>query len=64
MIHHRQRNRIFSIKNEDGERIVEHEGIEKVLMEYHKGILTESQVDSSEAIRQICMAIPKRVTED
>lgn len=40
MIQHRQRNRILSIKNEEGERIIEQEGIEKVLVEYHKEILT------------------------
>jgi len=64
MVHHRQRNIIFSIKNENGERIVEQEGIERVLMDYHKGILTESQLDRSEVIRQICMAIPRMVTDD
>eukprot|EP00253_Pinus_taeda_P015937 PITA_15937 len=64
MIHHRQRNRIFSIKNEGGERIVEQEGIEKVLMEYHKGILTEPHMDRSEAIKEVCTAIPRIVTED
>eukprot|EP00253_Pinus_taeda_P008610 PITA_08610 len=64
MVHHRQRNRIFSIKNENGERIVEQEGIERLLMDYHKGILTEHQLDRSEAIRQICRVIPRMVTED
>eukprot|EP00253_Pinus_taeda_P015299 PITA_15299 len=64
MVHHRQRNRIFSIKNENGERIVEQEGIERVLMDYHKGILTEPQLDRSEAIRQICRVIPRMVIED
>eukprot|EP00253_Pinus_taeda_P035962 PITA_35962 len=64
MVHHRQRNIIFSIKNENGERIVEQEGIERVLMDYHKGILTKPQVDRSEAIRQICRVIPRMVTED
>eukprot|EP00253_Pinus_taeda_P006633 PITA_06633 len=64
MVHHRQRNIIFSIKNENGERIVEQEGIERVLMDYHKGILTEPQLDRSEVIWQICRAIPRMVTED
>ena len=41
MIQHRQRNMIMSIKNEKRERMVEQEGIEKLLMEYHKEILTE-----------------------
>eukprot|EP00253_Pinus_taeda_P010222 PITA_10222 len=64
MVHHRQRNKIFSIKNENGERIMEQKGIEGVLMDYHKGILTEPQVDRSEAIRKICRVIPRMVTED
>jgi len=64
MIHHRHRNIIFSIKNEGGERIVEQEGIEKVLMEYHKGILTGPHMDRSEAIKEVCTAIPRIVTED
>lgn len=41
MIQHRQRNKIFSIKNEEGERIIEHKGIEQVLVGYHKYLLTE-----------------------
>ena len=41
MIQHRQRNRILSIRDKNGERIIEQEGIEQVLMEYHKDILTE-----------------------
>eukprot|EP00253_Pinus_taeda_P017009 PITA_17009 len=44
--------------------IVEQEGIEKVSMEYHKGILTEPHMDRSEAIREVCTAIPRMVTED
>eukprot|EP00253_Pinus_taeda_P008885 PITA_08885 len=64
MVHHRQRNRIFSIKNENGEGIVEQEGIERALMDYHKGILNEPQLDRSKAIGQICRAIPSMVTED
>lgn len=57
MIEHRQRNRILSIKNEHGERIVEQEGIEKVLVEYHKEILTEPHGDRLEAIENICKVI-------
>jgi len=53
MIQHRQRNRIFSIKNEAGEKVIEQDGIEQVLNDYHKGILTESQNDRGGAINQI-----------
>lgn len=64
MIQHKQRNRIHSIKNEDGERIEEQEGIEKVVVQYHKGILTEPHIDRSKAIEKICKVIPKVITDD
>eukprot|EP00253_Pinus_taeda_P007421 PITA_07421 len=62
MIQNRQRNQIFSIKTAEGERVVEQEGIERVLVEYHKGILTETQEDRGEAIEHICKEIPKLIT--
>jgi len=49
MIQNRQRNQIFSIKNAEGERKLEQEEIEKVLVDYHKGILTETQGVRGEA---------------
>eukprot|EP00253_Pinus_taeda_P007926 PITA_07926 len=64
MIQHRQRNRIFSIKNEAGEKIIEQEGIEQVLSDYHKGILSESLDDRGAEINQICKEIPKMITEE
>ena len=64
MIQHRQRNRTFSIKNEEGERIIEQEGIEKVLVEHHKEILTEPQNDCIVAIKCICNEIHKIVTKE
>jgi len=64
MIQHRQRNRILSIKNENGERIVEQERIEKVLVKYHKEILTEPHGDRSEAIENICKVIPRLITDN
>eukprot|EP00253_Pinus_taeda_P030826 PITA_30826 len=64
MIQHRQRNQIFSIKNEAREKIIEQDGIEQVLSDYHKGILSESQDDRGAAINQICNEIPKMITEE
>eukprot|EP00253_Pinus_taeda_P010493 PITA_10493 len=64
MIKHRQGNRILSIKNKNGERVVEQNEIEQVLMDHHKGILAEPQVDRTRAIQEICSAIPSLVTED
>eukprot|EP00253_Pinus_taeda_P036244 PITA_36244 len=64
MVQHRQRNKILSIKNEAGERVIEQEGIEKVLVDYHKDILTEPQNNRAAAIENICKEIPKLVTEE
>eukprot|EP00253_Pinus_taeda_P033811 PITA_33811 len=64
MIKHRQGNRILSIKNKNGVRVVEQNEIEQVLMEHHKEILAEPQVDRMRAIQEICSAIPSLVTED
>jgi len=64
MIQHRQRNKIFSIKNAEGERITEQEAIEKILVEHHKEILTEPQKDRGTAIECICKEIPKIVTDE
>eukprot|EP00253_Pinus_taeda_P009631 PITA_09631 len=64
MIKHRQGNRILSIKNKNGVRVVEQNEIEQVLMEHHKEILAEPQADRMRAIHEICSAIPSLVTED
>eukprot|EP00253_Pinus_taeda_P017343 PITA_17343 len=64
MIKHRQGNRILSIKNKNGERVVEQNEIEQVLMDHHKEILTEPPVDRTRAIQEICSAIPRLVSED
>eukprot|EP00253_Pinus_taeda_P004365 PITA_04365 len=64
MIKHRQGNMILSIKNKNGERVVEQNEIEQVLMEHHKEILAEPQVDRMRAIQEICSVIPSLVTED
>lgn len=64
MVQHRQRNMIFSIKNEEGERIIEYEGIEQVLIGYHKYILTEPQVDIKAATDLICKEIRRIIMEE
>jgi len=40
MMNHRQHNRIFSLKDSQGNRVLQQEGIEKLLVDYFKGILT------------------------
>eukprot|EP00253_Pinus_taeda_P029331 PITA_29331 len=64
MIKHMQGNRILSIKNKNGDRVVEQNEIEQTLLDHHKEILAEPQVDRTRAIQEICSAIPSLVTED
>eukprot|EP00253_Pinus_taeda_P021647 PITA_21647 len=64
MIKHRQRNMILSIKDKNGNRVVEQAEIEQALMDHHKEILSEPQADRMHAIQEICSAIPRLVTED
>eukprot|EP00253_Pinus_taeda_P023228 PITA_23228 len=64
MIKHRQRNKILSIKDKNGNRVVEQAEIEQVLIDHHKEILREPQADRIHAIQDICSAIPRLVTED
>lgn len=64
MVRHRQRNRIFSIKNMEGQRITQHEEMEQELLSHFKGILTEPQRNRTEAIGRISKEIPKLVTRD
>eukprot|EP00253_Pinus_taeda_P026017 PITA_26017 len=64
MIKHRQRNRILSIKDKNGNRVVEQAEIEQVLMDHHKEILSEPQADRMQAIQEICSAILRLVIED
>eukprot|EP00253_Pinus_taeda_P018479 PITA_18479 len=64
MIKHRQRNRILSINDKNGNRVDEQAEIEQVLIDHHKEILREPQADRIHAIQEICSAIPRLVTED
>eukprot|EP00253_Pinus_taeda_P034939 PITA_34939 len=64
MIKHRQSNRILSIKDRNGNRMMEQAEIEQVLIDHHKEILKEPQTDRTQAIQEICSAIPCLVSED
>lgn len=64
MIQHRQRNRIFSIKNEEAQCITQHDEMEQVLVGYFKDILTEPQEDREDAIGRVCNEIPRMITRD
>ena len=64
MIQHRQRNRIFSIKNEEVLRLTQHEEMEYTLVSHFKDLLTEPQTNREEAIGRICIEIPNMITRD
>ena len=64
MIQRRQRNRIFSIKDEARTRVTQHEEIEQVLVKHFKELLTEPNVDRGEAIERICKEIWSRFTRE
>eukprot|EP00253_Pinus_taeda_P014726 PITA_14726 len=64
MIKHRQSNRILSIQDRNGNRVLEQAEIEQVLIDHHKEILKEPQTDRMQAIQEICSAIPCLVSED
>eukprot|EP00253_Pinus_taeda_P003926 PITA_03926 len=64
MFQNRQRNQIFSIKNVEAERIIEQGDIGKVLVDYHKEILTEPQRDRGEAIEYICKEISRLIKNE
>eukprot|EP00253_Pinus_taeda_P016535 PITA_16535 len=64
MVQHRQRNKIFSIKNQEGQRVVQHEEIETVLVNHFKAIMKEPHIDRSEAIAKIGREIPNLITRD
>eukprot|EP00253_Pinus_taeda_P005568 PITA_05568 len=48
----------------EGGRIIEQGEIEKVLVDYHKEILTEPQGERGEAIEYICKEIPRLITNE
>eukprot|EP00253_Pinus_taeda_P018458 PITA_18458 len=64
MVQHRQRNKIFSIKNQEVQIVLQHEEIEKVLVNHFKNILREPQANKSDAIAKISKEIPNVVTRD
>eukprot|EP00253_Pinus_taeda_P035742 PITA_35742 len=63
-IQRRMHNNITFIKNQQGERIEEHEDMEKEFTGYLKEILTEPIENRDTAIRAITQHIPSIITED
>lgn len=63
MLNHRQHNRIFSVKDGQGNQVLQQDEMEKLLVDYFKGILTEPYIREEE-ITNVCQYIPKKVTKD
>ena len=63
-IQRRMHNNIMFINNQQGERIEEHEDMEKEFTGYFKEILTEPIENRDAAIRAITQHIPSIISED
>lgn len=61
MQQHRQQNRIFSLRDNQGNRLTQKEEMEILLIQHFKGILTETQSNREEEIAKIIQYIPRRV---
>lgn len=64
MLNHRQHNRIFSIKDRQGNMILQQKEMENLLVDHFKGILTEPNIRREEEITNVIQYIPKKVTRD
>lgn len=64
MINHKHHNRIFSLKDSQGNIVLQQEEMEKLLVDYFKGILTEPNISREEEIAKVCQHIPKKVTKE
>ena len=64
MLNHRHHNRIFSLKDKDGNRVTQQDEIDHLLVEHFKGILSEPNINRADDIDKIILHIPKKVTRD
>eukprot|EP00253_Pinus_taeda_P005798 PITA_05798 len=64
MVNHHQHNKIFSLKDKEGNRVTQQDEIEQLLVKHFKGILSEPNVNRYEDIDKICHLIPKKVSRD
>eukprot|EP00253_Pinus_taeda_P033211 PITA_33211 len=64
MLNHRQDNKLFYLKDNEGNRVTQQDEIEQLLVEHFKIILSEPNVNQSEDIDKICHHIPKKVSID
>lgn len=63
MINHRHHNRIFSLKDKDGNRVTQQDEIEHLLVEHFKGILSEPNINRAEDIDKSSLHIPRKFLE-
>jgi len=63
MVQHRQRNIIFSLKNE-GVRQTQDEDMEENLVRYFKDLLTEPHMERKDAVHRMYNQIPNMITRD
>ena len=64
LIQRRQHNRIFSLKDKNGNQILQHEDMEKMLVDHFKYILMETVHNRQETIVLITSNIPSLVSRD
>jgi hypothetical protein len=64
MIHRRHINRITQLEDSHGHIIKEHARIEEELLGYYQDLLTEPNVDRTEAIQRVTAHIPSLVTPE
>lgn len=64
MVQHRQQNIIFSLKDQQGNRLTQKDEMENLLVQHFKGLLTEPNVKREGKIRKISQHIPNLVSRD
>eukprot|EP00253_Pinus_taeda_P006105 PITA_06105 len=63
-IQRRMHNKITFVENQQGERVEDHEGMEKEFTGYFRDILQEPNGNRDEAIREITQHVPKIINDD
>eukprot|EP00253_Pinus_taeda_P025402 PITA_25402 len=57
-------NKILSLKNEQGDRIENHQGISTFLTEHFNNIAWEPEIDRTEAIENLIKSIPRSISNE
>jgi len=64
MIQHKQQNRIFSLMDQQGNRLTQKEEMENMLVQYFKVLLTEPNIIRGDNINKIIQHIPNLMSRD